>query len=200
MPKKTESQQRWLRRQHNDPFVKQARKDGYRSRAAYKLKEIQDKYKLIHSGMTILDLGAAPGSWMQIAIQSGATVTGVDLLPIDPLEGATLIQGDFFEMTKDMTEKFDGIMSDLSPSTCGIPKVDHLKLIGMLEDIVALCPQLLKPQGFFICKVFKGGMQSDLLKQLRTHFKKVSHMKPKSSRKESPEEYLVAEAFKDQVP
>jgi 23S rRNA (uridine2552-2'-O)-methyltransferase len=196
MPKKTESQQRWLRRQHNDPYVKKAREEGYRSRAAYKLKEIQEKYKIIRKGVRILDLGAAPGSWSQVALEYGAHVTGIDLLSIDPLEGVVFIQGDFLEIEPYVIEKVDGILSDLSPSTCGVPKVDHLKLIGMLEDIVALCPKLLKPKGFLVCKVFKGGMEGELLKLLKKYFSRISHMKPKSSRKESPEEYLIAQDFK----
>lgn len=195
MPKKTESQQRWLRRQHNDPYVKKAREEGYRSRAAYKLKEIQEKYKIIRKGLHILDLGAAPGSWSQVALEYGAKVTGIDLLLVDPLEGVTFIQGDFLEIEKHVTEKVDGILSDLSPSTCGIPKVDHLKLIGMLEDIIALCPKLLNQKGFLVCKVFKGGLESELLRLLKQSFSRITHMKPKSSRKESAEEYLVAQGF-----
>ena len=195
MAKKTESQQRWLRRQHNDPYVKKAREEGYRSRAAYKLKEIQEKYKIIRKGVHILDLGAAPGSWSQVALEYGAKVTGIDLLLVDPLEGVTFIQGDFLEIEKHVTEKVDGILSDLSPSTCGIPKVDHLKLIGMLEDIIALCPKLLNQKGFLVCKVFKGGLESELLRLLKQSFSRITHMKPKSSRKESAEEYLVAQGF-----
>ena len=235
MAKKTPSQQRWLKRQHSDIYVKKAHLEGYRSRAAYKLKEIQEKYKLIKKGMHILDLGAAPGSWSQVALELGAKVIGIDLLPIVPLEGAVFIQGDFRSLhchperseaegvteSKDLNQalllgpspsaqddlhlalakqeqvqcRFDGILSDISPSTCGIPKVDHLKLVGMLEDMMELFPKYLKSDGFFVCKVFKGGMQSDLLKLLKQSFKKVTHFKPKSSRAESPEEYLIAQGY-----
>lgn len=198
--KKTESQKRWLQRQSKDIYVKKAKKEGYRSRAAYKLIEIQEKYKLIKSGNFILDLGAAPGSWSQAAkkyIGSAGEILGIDLLPIAPLDKkVTFIQQDFKEIEKYLVKKADGVMSDLSPSTCGIPKVDHLKLIGMLEEVIVLLPKLLKENGFCIFKVFKGGMQSDLLAILKKQFKKVHHFKPKSSRQESSEEYVIAIEYK----
>lgn len=200
MPKLTQSQKQWLDRQSRDPFVKKARLEGYRSRAAYKLIEIQEKYKIIKKGDTILDLGAAPGSWSQVAtkyIGPTGKIIGIDLLPILPMERATFIQGDFREIEIHIQERIDGILSDISPSTCGIPKVDHLKLMGMLEDIVTLFPKYLKPEGFFVCKVFKGGIQHELLDILKKRFKKVAHFKPKSSRKESPEEFVVAISYQE---
>ena len=213
MAKKTLSQQRWLKRQKNDIYVKKAHQEGYRSRAAYKLKEIQEKYHLIKKGDFILDLGAAPGSWSQVALELGAKVKGIDLLPVMPLEGAVFLEGDFRTFfgscqigdqgsdqgrdqgNDEKSALYEGILSDISPSTCGIPKVDHLKLVGMLEEILDIFLSQLKVQGFFVCKVFKGGMQNDLLAMLKKHFKKISHFKPKSSRPESPEEYLIAQGY-----
>lgn len=203
MPKLTQSQQQWLNRQKNDPFVKKARLEGYRSRAAYKLIEIQEKYKLIQKDHHILDLGAAPGSWSQVVLKNtGAkgVLIGIDLLTIDPLKGATFIQGDFRDIEQHLNQPVDGILSDISPSTCGIPKIDHLKLTGMLEDIITLLPKMLKANGFFVCKVFKGGLQNELLALLKQYFKKVVHFKPKSSRKESAEEYLVAIGYHSNPP
>jgi len=202
MAVKTQSQRKWLERQQKDIYVKKARKEGYRSRAAYKLIEIQEKYKILKQGQLILDLGAAPGSFSQVMqkyVGKTGQILGIDLLPIQPLDqNVTFIQDDFKSILNHITKKADGVISDLSPSACGIPEVDHLQLITMIEDMIALLPQLLKEHGFFVCKVFKGGLQQDLLMILKKYFKKVYHFKPQSSRKESAEEYVIALSFSSQ--
>lgn len=196
----TQSQKQWLERHMNDPYVQKAAKEGYRSRAAYKLIEIQDKFKLFKKNQRILDLGAAPGSWSQVIqqyISKTGEIIGIDLLSIKPIPGIKFIQDDFYNIDQHIKGLlFDGILSDLAPSTCGIQKADHLKLIGMIEDIIYLLPTILKTDGFFVCKVFKGGIQKDLLDILKKNFKSIKHFKPKASREKSPEEYLIAQNFK----
>lgn len=191
---KTPSQKRWLQRHVNDPYVHKARASGYRSRAAFKLLEMQEKHRLFRKGQRILDLGAAPGSWAQIAVQCGARVTAIDLLPIEPLEHVTCIQADFRTLT--YTERYDGIISDVAPSSTGVGKIDHLKLVGMIEEMLPIVDQCLKPGGFFVCKVFKGGMGNELWQEIKRRFGKVVVQKPKASRPESPEEYWIGLQYK----
>ena len=198
------SSTRWLQRQLNDPYVKEAKRLGYRSRAAFKLIEMEEKLNVIKKDMLVVDLGAAPGGWTQVAVEKGAKhVIGIDLLEIEDMEGAEFIQMDFtdneapdklLEMLGG--EKPDMVISDLSPYTTGHKKTDHLKIMALVEMAYDFAVQVLKPGGHFIAKVFQGGAQSDLLKMVKADFETVKHMKPPASRKGSPEQYLVALNFR----
>lgn len=193
------SSQAWLERQINDPFAAEARAKGYRSRAAFKLIEIDDRLHLLKKGARILDLGCAPGGWVQVAIQRGAgRVVGVDLLAIDPLPPAIIVQGDFTEpgMGERLIELLGGapdlVLSDMAPNTTGHRATDHLRIIGLVEAAADFAIGVLKPGGAFVAKAFQGGETAGVLKLLRAHFADVRHIKPKSSRSESAEVYLVA--------
>ena len=198
------SSTRWLQRQLNDPYVKEAKRLGYRSRAAFKLIEMEEKLNVIKKDMLVVDLGAAPGGWTQVAVEKGAKhVIGIDLLEIEDMEGAEFIQMDFTdneapEKLLEMLggEKPDMVISDLSPYTTGHKKTDHLKIMALVEMAYDFAVQVLKPGGHFIAKVFQGGAQSDLLKMVKADFETVKHMKPHASRKGSPEQYLVALNFR----
>ena len=192
----------WLERQLNDPFVKMAQMEGYRSRAAYKLKEIDDKFKFLKEGARIADLGAAPGGWVQIALQRGAKhVVGVDLLEMDPIEGAIMMTLDFTEegapekVKEALGGPADAIVSDLAPWTTGHKSTDHLRIMALVEAAADFAFDTLKPGGTFVAKVFQGGAEDDLLNTLKARFEKVRHWKPQSSRSESSETYLVALGF-----
>jgi len=197
------SSTRWLQRQLNDPYVEQARAMGYRSRAAFKLIELDDKFKLIRKGMRVADLGAAPGGWTQVALERGASrVVGIDLLAIDPIPGAELLELDFTEEGADEAVKAalggeaDLVVSDLAPWTTGHKATDHLKIIALVEVAAHFAFDVLAPGGAFVAKVFHGGTEQELLKELRGRFEKVKHAKPDASRSESAEIYLVAQGFK----
>ena len=193
------SSQAWLERQINDPFAAEARAKGYRSRAAFKLIEIDDRLHLLKRGARVLDLGCAPGGWIQVANQRGAgAVAGVDLLPLDPLPPAIIVQGDFTEpgMGERLVELLGGapdlVLSDMAPNTTGHRQTDHLRIIGLVEAAADFAIQVLKPGGAFVAKAFQGGETAEVLKLLRAHFREVRHIKPKASRSESAEVYLVA--------
>jgi 23S rRNA (uridine2552-2'-O)-methyltransferase len=197
------SQQAWLRRQLNDPYVTAAKKAGYRSRAAFKLIELDDRYKLIKKGSRVLDLGAAPGGWSQVAIQRGAAfVVGIDLLPIDPIPGATLIQGDFHDpaMPARLAELMGGpadiVLSDMAPNTSGHAPTDHLRIMALAELALEFAMQALTPGGTFVTKLFQGGSERTMLATLKQHFASVRHAKPPASRKDSSELYVVATGFR----
>ncbi|UMM64747.1 RlmE family RNA methyltransferase [Aristophania vespae] len=201
--KKTASQQRWLNRQLNDPYVAAARQQGWRSRAAFKLIEIDDRFHLIRPGLKIVDLGAAPGGWSQVAVKRGADkIVGVDLLPVDPVSGAEIIVGDF--MASHMPETLknmlggpaDIVMSDMAPNTTGHAATDHLRIIGLAENALDFAIQILAENGTFIAKVFQGGSEKTMLDIMKRNFATVKHVKPPSSRKESSELYVVATGFK----
>jgi 23S rRNA (uridine2552-2'-O)-methyltransferase len=193
------SSQAWLERQINDPFAAEARAKGYRSRAAFKLAEIDDRLHLLKKGARVLDLGCAPGGWIQVVAQRGAgAVVGVDLLDVEPLPPATIIKGDFTEpgMGERLVEMLGGapdlVLSDMAPNTTGHRKTDHLRIIGLVEAAADFAIQVLKPGGAFVAKAFQGGETSEILKLLKAHFAEVRHLKPKASRAESSELYLVA--------
>ena len=193
------SSQAWLERQINDPFAAEARAKGYRSRAAFKLIEIDDRLHLLKKGARVLDLGCAPGGWIQVANQRGASaVAGVDLLPLDPLPPAIIVQGDFTEpgMGERLVELLGGapdmVLSDMAPNTTGHRQTDHLRIIGLVEAAAEFAIQVLKPGGAFVAKAFQGGETAEVLKLLKAHFGEVRHIKPKASRSESAEVYLVA--------
>jgi 23S rRNA (uridine2552-2'-O)-methyltransferase len=200
--KRSTSSKKWLLRQLNDPFVHQAKQLGYRSRAAFKLLEIEKKYKIFKTNQKILDLGAAPGGWSQIAIEKASgksTVIGIDLLSIAPIKEAIFIQGDIEdEYYIDLLihqGPFDIVMSDMAPNSCGIQSVDHIRSMNLIEAAYELARKVLKKEGVFIAKVLKGGTQENILKQLKKEFCEVNHFKPQSSRQESCEFYVVAKGF-----
>jgi len=197
------AQQRWLNRQLNDPYVAAARKQGWRSRAAFKLIEIDDRLKLIKPGMKIIDLGAAPGGWTQVAVKRGASaVVGLDLLPVDPVSDATIIEGDFTdpEMPARLIELLGGpadlVLSDMAPNTTGHAPTDHLRIMGLAEGALDFAMQVLAPGGGFVAKVFQGGSERQMLEPMKLAFSSVRHLKPPASRKESSELYVVATGFR----
>jgi 23S rRNA (uridine2552-2'-O)-methyltransferase len=201
--KRSTSQQLWLRRQLNDPYVAAAKAQGWRSRAAFKLIELDDKYTLIKKGARVIDLGAAPGGWSQVAIKRGAArVVGVDLLPIDEVAGATLIQGDFNDpdmparLTELMGGKADLVLSDMAPNTTGHAPTDHLRIMALAELALDFAIQTLTPGGAFVTKMFQGGTEKQMLVPMKRHFANVRHAKPPASRKESSELYVVATGFR----
>lgn len=204
--KRTHSSRQWLLRQLNDPFVAKAKKEGYRSRAAFKFIEINEKYKLIKSGSRVLDLGAAPGGWCQVSkaiVGDKGFVVGVDLLEIEPITGVQFLQGNFHDeamhtqiLTLFQGQKADAILSDMAASSCGMSDVDHIRLIALLEAVFEFSFDLLRPGGSFVAKVLRGGTEHNLLSQLKQSFVKVSHFKPKSSRQESSELYVIAQGFR----
>jgi len=200
---RTPSSQAWLERQINDPFVAEARAKGYRSRAAFKLSEIDDRFRLIRRGGRVADLGCAPGGWLQIAVEHGAkAVVGVDLLAVDPLAGATIIQQDFTDpdcgprLIALLGGAPDLILSDMAPNTTGHRQTDHLRIVGLIEAAVDFALEVLTPGGAFVTKAFQGGETGPLLARLKRNFTNVRHVKPKASRSESSELYLVATGFK----
>ncbi len=203
---RTKSSADWLSRHLGDPFVKQAQKDGYRARSAYKLIELNEKDRLIRPGMRIMDLGSAPGGWSQVAgklVGTRGRVLATDILPMDALPNVDFIQGDF---TEDVIvqqvlgwlggAKFDLIISDIAPNTTGIDSVDAAKSIYLLELALDVARRTLKSHADFAAKMFQGPGSDQYLKELRTHFEKVMIRKPAASRKESREVYLVAKGFK----
>jgi 23S rRNA (uridine2552-2'-O)-methyltransferase len=201
--KRTQSSQAWLERQINDPFAAEARAKGYRSRAAFKLAEIDDKLKLIRRGCKVIDLGCAPGGWIQIALQRGAgAVAGVDLLPVDPLGPAHIVQMDFTDPAcgPRLIELIGGapdlVLSDMAPNTIGHRETDHLRIVGLIEAAADFAVEVLKPGGAFVTKAFQGGEMAGVLKILKANFAEVRHVKPRSSRAESSEVYLAATGFK----
>ena len=203
---RTPSSQAWLERQLNDPFVVEAKAKGYRSRAAFKLIEIDDKFRLIRSGSRIVDLGCAPGGWVQVALERGAgRVVGVDLLPVDPLPPADLLEMDFTDpacgplLIERLGSMPDVVLCDIAPNTIGHRQTDHLRIISLIEAGADFAITVLKPGGAFVCKAFQGGETAAMLKALKANFADVKHVKPKASRSGSSELYLVATGFKGRI-
>jgi 23S rRNA (uridine2552-2'-O)-methyltransferase len=201
--KRSLSSQQWLERQLSDPYVQRAKAEGWRSRAAFKLIEIDDRFHVIRKGARVIDLGCAPGGWVQVALKRGAgVVAGVDLLPVDLIPGAELIQADFTE--PGVGERLIGllggppdlVLSDMAPNTTGHRDTDHLKIMGLVEMAAAFAVEHLKPGGAFVTKTFQGGAVGDVLGELKSSFTEVRHVKPKASRQESSEVYLVATGLK----
>ena len=196
-------QQKWLTRQLNDPYVTAARAQGLRSRAAFKLMELDDRHKLLRRGSRVLDLGAAPGGWSQVAVARGAgRVVGLDLLAIDPLTGATFLQGDFHDpdMPARLMELLGGapdvVLSDIAPNTTGHGPTDHIRTIALAELALDMALRTLTPGGAFVAKVFQGGSERTMLDPMKRHFAAVRHAKPPASRKDSREMYVVATGFR----
>lgn len=199
----------WLQRQLNDPYVAEAKMRGYKSRAAFKLIELDEKFAFLKPGIKVVDLGAAPGGWTQIAVErtradqpNGGTVVGIDILEWGPIPGAHCITLDFLDpqapdlLKEKLGGKADVVMSDMAAPTTGHPQTDHLRIIALLEVAWAFAEEVLAPGGTFICKVFQGGTTTDLLNQVKKRCDSIKHVKPVSSRKESPELYLVAQGFR----
>jgi 23S rRNA (uridine2552-2'-O)-methyltransferase len=203
--KRTLSSQKWLERQLNDPYVARAKREGYRSRAAFKLIEIDDKYHLLKPRQRVVDLGAAPGGWSQIAAKKVGTegrVVGIDLLPVDPLPGVEFIQLDFLDQSAPgkLIEMLGGpadiVMSDMAANTTGHKKTDHLRIMGLAEAAIYFAREVLAPGGAFIAKVFQGGTEAQLLADLKRDFATVRHVKPAASRADSAELYVLATGFR----
>jgi 23S rRNA (uridine2552-2'-O)-methyltransferase len=202
----------WLERQLNDPYVAKAKRDGYRSRAAYKLIEIDDKYHFLKHGMAVVDLGAAPGGWSQLAAQrvraadgkgrDNGRVVAIDILDMDPVAGVEFIRLDFLDpaapdvLKERLGGQADVVLSDMAANATGHRKTDHLKIIALVEAAAAFAAEILKPGGVFLAKVLQGGTEGDLLAMLKRDFASVKHVKPAASRQDSAELYVLATGFR----
>ena len=201
---RTASSVRWLERQLNDPYVKQAKSEGYRSRAAYKLIELDDRFGLVKGSKRVVDLGIAPGGWSQVVRKRApkAAVAGIDLLETEPIEGVTILQMDFMadEAPDALAEALGGapdlVLSDMAANTVGHKQTDHLRTMGLVETAAQFAIETLEEGGAFVSKVLAGGTDTDLLALLKRHFRTVKHAKPPASRKGSSEWYVVAQGFK----
>jgi 23S rRNA (uridine2552-2'-O)-methyltransferase len=199
------SSTRWLERQLNDPYVKRAKAEGYRSRAAYKLLELDEKYNLLKGVKAVVDLGIAPGGWSQVVRRRSpqAAVAGIDLLPTDPIDGVEILQMDF--MDEDAPARLkealgvahaDLVMSDMAANTVGHPQTDHLRTMALVEAGMEFATEVLRPGGAYVAKVLAGGADNHLVAELKRHFTTVKHAKPPASRKDSSEWYVIAQGFK----
>ena len=194
----------WLERQLNDPYVKRARAEGYRSRAAYKLAELDDRFGLLKGARRVVDLGVAPGGWTQVVRKRApqARVVGIDLLPADPIDGAIILELDFMadEAPERLREALGGeadlVLSDMAANTVGHPQTDHLRTMGLVEAALDFAVGILRPGGAFLAKVLAGGADAALVAELKRRFTSVKHAKPPASRKGSSEWYVVAQGFK----
>jgi 23S rRNA (uridine2552-2'-O)-methyltransferase len=210
--KRSLSSKLWLERQLNDPYVAQAKRDGWRSRAAYKLIELDDRYKLLKPGMRVVDLGAAPGGWSQVAVKkvrsaeadgrNAGKVVGIDLLPIEPLAGATFEVMDFnaddapARLLAMLDGPADAVLSDMAANATGHRQTDHLKIVALAELAADFACEVLTPGGFFVAKVLQGGTENELLTRLKKDFATVRHVKPAASRADSAELYVLATGFR----
>jgi 23S rRNA (uridine2552-2'-O)-methyltransferase len=203
--KRSPQSQRWLERQLNDPYVAAARAAGYRSRAAFKLVELDEKFHLLQPGARVVDLGCAPGGWIQVALRKlgeRGAVVGLDLLPVDPIAGATILQGDFQDaeversVEAELGGRADLVLSDMAPNTTGHAATDHLRIMGLAELALDFALRVLAPGGAFAAKVFQGGSEKAFLDTLKARFTQVRHAKPPASRKDSAELYVVATGFR----
>jgi 23S rRNA (uridine2552-2'-O)-methyltransferase len=200
--KRSTASQAWLSRQLNDPYVAAAKAQGWRSRAAFKLIELNDRYHLLRPGLRVVDLGAAPGGWSQVAVREGAVVVGMDLLPIEPIGGATFLQGDFND--PDMPARLEAllggpadlVLSDIAPNTTGHAATDHIRIIALAELALDFAVHVLAPGGAFVAKVFQGGSEKQMLTPMKKQFATVRHAKPPASRRGSSELYVVATGFR----
>ena len=201
---RTVSQQRWLQRQLNDPYVVEAKKRGYRSRAAFKLLQLDDQFRFLKPNARVIDLGAAPGGWTQVSVErsKGGVVIGIDLTPVDPIAGATVLAKDFYDedapavLTKLLDGPADVVLSDMAAAATGETQVDHIRIMGLAETAHDFARSILKPGGTFVAKVLRGGTERSLLDRLKKDFEKVRHVKPEASRSDSAEMYVVATGFR----
>ena len=198
------SSTRWLERQLNDPYVKRAKAEGYRSRAAYKLIELDERFGFLKGAERVVDLGIAPGGWTQVVRQRlpRSSVVGIDLLPTDPIDGATILEMDFMDdsapdrLKEALGGPADLVLSDMAANTVGHPQTDHLRTMGLVEAGLEFAGEVLKPGGAFVAKVLAGGADAHLVAELKRRFATVKHAKPPASRKGSSEWYVVAQGFK----
>ena len=202
---RTLSSKMWLERQLNDPYVQRAKREGYRSRAAFKLVEIDDKYRILRKGARVIDLGAAPGGWSQVAakrVGEGGRVVAIDLLDIEPIAGVDFIQLDFLdpaapdELKARLGGEADVVLTDMAANATGHRKTDHIKIVALVEAAAEFAREVLKPGGAFLAKVIQGGTEPALLAQLKKDFASVRHVKPAASRADSAELYLLATGFR----
>jgi 23S rRNA (uridine2552-2'-O)-methyltransferase len=199
---RTASSRQWLQRQLNDPYVAAARGKGYRSRAAFKLKELDEKFHLLKKGARVLDLGAAPGGWSQVAAAKGATVVAADVLAMEAIPGVTIFQADLTDpatpalLKEALGGPADLVLTDMAAPTTGHRATDHIRTIALVEIALEVAEDTLRPGGAFVGKVFQGGATGELLARIKRHFRDVKHVKPPASRSDSVELYLVALGFK----
>lgn len=206
---RTVSSQRWLARQLNDPYVAEAKKRGYRSRAAFKLLQLDDQFRFLRKGARVIDLGCAPGGWTQVAVErvkpaerGGGTVVGIDITPIEPIAGAEILARDFYDddvpdlLKRALGGPADVVLSDMAAAATGDPQIDHMRIMGLAEAAHDFARQVLKPGGAFVAKVLRGGTERTLLDQLKRDFAKVRHVKPEASRADSAEMYVVGTGFR----
>ncbi|HVM37039.1 MAG TPA: RlmE family RNA methyltransferase [Sphingomicrobium sp.] len=198
------SSTRWLERQLNDPYVKRAKAENYRSRAAYKLLELDEKFGLLRGVKAVVDLGIAPGGWSQVVRRKApaARIAGIDLLPTDPLDGVTILQMDLMDeaapdaLREALGGPADLVLSDMAANTVGHPQTDHLRTMALVEAGLLFATEVLRPGGAFVAKVLAGGADNQLVAEMKRHFATVKHAKPPASRKDSSEWYVVAQGFK----
>ena len=201
------SSTRWLERQLNDPYVQRARAENYRSRAAYKLLELDERFGLLKGVRSVVDLGIAPGGWSQVVRRRvpQAHVVGIDFLPADPIDGVTILQMDFMDeaapdrLKEALGGPADLVLSDMAANTVGHPQTDHLRTMGLVEAGLEFAREVLRPGGAYVAKVLAGGADNDLVASLKRNFATVKHAKPPASRKGSSEWYVIAQGFKGQV-
>jgi 23S rRNA (uridine2552-2'-O)-methyltransferase len=211
--KRSASSERWLRRQRSDPYVAEARRRGYRSRAAFKLIELDDRFRLLKPGARVVDLGAAPGGWTQVAAERVCAkglpcgrVVALDLAPVEPVAGAETLVGDIFDVAMparirdNLGGPADVVLSDMAPAASGHKGADHLRIIALAEAALDLAMDVLTPGGSFVCKVWQGGGAPDLIAALKRAFVTVRHAKPPASRAESAEVYVIATGFRPRRP
>ncbi|WP_260597305.1 RlmE family RNA methyltransferase [Sphingomonas endolithica] len=202
--KRTAQSTRWLERQLNDPYVRRAKADGYRSRAAYKLIELDERFAFLKGKKRVVDLGLAPGGWSQVVRRQvpKAAVAGIDLLPVDPIDGVTILEMDFLDdaapdkLMADLGGAPDLVLSDMAANTVGHPQTDALRTLALVETALAFAIDVLEPGGAFVAKVFAGGADSELVAEMKRNFITVKHAKPPASRKGSVEWFVVAQGFK----
>ena len=198
------SSTRWLERQLNDPYVRRAKAENYRSRAAYKLLELDERFGLLKGAKSVVDLGIAPGGWSQVVrrrVPQGKVV-GIDLLPTDPIDGVTILQMDFMEETapdrlkEELGGEADLVLSDMAANTVGHQQTDHLRTMALVEAGLLFATEVLRPGGAYVAKVLAGGADNQLVAEMKRHFTTVKHAKPPASRKDSSEWYVIAQGFK----
>ncbi len=198
---------KWIQRQLNDPYVRKAQAEGYRSRAAYKLIELDERFQFLKGAKRVIDLGIAPGGWTQVVrrVCPQAVVVGIDLLPTDPIDGAIILQMDFMDddapaaLIEALGGPADIVLSDMAANTVGHPQTDHLRTMALVEAGCEFCTQILRPGGTYVAKVLAGGADNNLVAELKRLFTTVKHAKPPASRKDSSEWYVIAQGFKAQA-
>ena len=198
------SSTRWLERQLNDPYVRRAKAENYRSRAAYKLLELDEKFGLLKGAKAVVDLGIAPGGWSQVVRRRipQSRVVGIDLLPTDPIEGVAILQMDFMDeaapdrLNQALGSEADLVLSDMAANTVGHQQTDHLRTMALVEAGLLFATEVLRPGGAYVAKVLAGGADNQLVAEMKRHFTTVKHAKPPASRKDSSEWYVIAQGFK----